>query len=733
MDTKTSLQFNRRELIKMGGAVLLGSVADLRPTEAFGALATRCPARCFDGDAIEVFPTSPLIGGYIENGVVKGAAFVDPLPIPPLLMPSDPETWTPKPQKTGTPAKQDSLGGTHQIWTSDLGLNDPIYYRMKIEVSQHSFTSLKALPIDGNGNPVVPPGSDDANPRELKPSTIYGFKGDVDDREGDPAKKRATFPGPRVNAEYGKPVLIRFENHLDENPDGLDRGDFGSPAPDPTNPDPDKRRGWQFLTHLHNAHTAPESDGNPNHLPDGYCPGEFVDNLYLNHPPDCDDNEKQSFLWFHDHFEGHTGANVYKGLVGLYPIYDPKLDRGNETEGLRLPGVRKDNLDGTFVVHYDIPLALYDCRLDDGVTPHKDCHNGAGQTEPLNWGKTFFRHFPNHGFVGDIFTVNGCAYPVLKVQRRRYRLRFLDASVARLYELVLMGSVKGPQAAPGTQGQYLLPEGRQCMQFVQIASEGGLLPAPILRNSIALAPAKRREVIVDFTHYIDEFGQRKPTTKGQAIYLVNVTRMDDGRKPDNTDPSYKVPLLKIEILEDEAAADASEPVFNAEGRLISRPLRPLPQVDLSEEALKKLVHRTFVLERGGAFGGETEWLINGMPFECDLPLACPTQGFPEVWTFKNGGGGWTHPMHIHQEEHRVLSRNGVPTPQQPGISEDLSKEDTIQLAPGEEVVIYRNFRTFTGKYVAHCHNLAHEDHTMMFGWDILPGMAPTKRCAPSST
>ena len=26
-----------------------------------------------------------------------------------------------------------------------------------------------------------------------------------------------------INAEYGKPVIVRFENHLDENPLGLDR------------------------------------------------------------------------------------------------------------------------------------------------------------------------------------------------------------------------------------------------------------------------------------------------------------------------------------------------------------------------------------------------------------------------------------------------------------------------------------------------------------------------------
>ena len=44
----------------------------------------------------------------------------------------------------------------------------------------------------------------------------------------------------------------------------------------------------------------------------------------------------------------HTGSNVYKGMVGLYPIYDPKpmgsqggTDMGDERQGLRLPGVRR--------------------------------------------------------------------------------------------------------------------------------------------------------------------------------------------------------------------------------------------------------------------------------------------------------------------------------------------------------------------------------------------------------
>ena len=83
---------------------------------------------------------------------------------------------------------------------------------------------------------------------------------------------------------------------------------------------------------------------------------------------------------------------------------------------------------------YDIPLVFFDVALDDGVTMHQDMHDGMGEypeagnprKHPEWWGKTFFKHFPNHGFVGDLFTVNGVAFPVLHVERRKYRFRFLD-------------------------------------------------------------------------------------------------------------------------------------------------------------------------------------------------------------------------------------------------------------------------------------------------------------------
>ena len=315
---------------------------------------------------------------------------------------------------------------------------------------------------------------------------------------------------------YGRASLVRFENQLDET-HGLDLQDFGAPN-------------RSFLTHLHNGHTAPESDGQPHysfhrfttlggsdgeerandikageHYRAAWEPGEWVNQLYLGYPAGGDDREKQSFFWFHDHVHGHTGANVYKGMVGLMPQYDPMLDSGDERYGLRLPGVKRDYEDGTFDVDYDIPLALYDCRLDDGITPHKDAHNGNGETHPEWWGKTYFRHFPNHGFVGDVMTVNGTAYPVMHVKRRRYRFRFLDASISRIYNLQLMTSAKGPIAARDLgykgdelQGQYRLVDGQKWAPWHQIANEGGLLPKVVDRDSFELWPAKRKEFVVDF-------------------------------------------------------------------------------------------------------------------------------------------------------------------------------------------------------------------------------------------
>jgi FtsP/CotA-like multicopper oxidase with cupredoxin domain len=722
---KPEFTLTRRDLLRLsiltGGATLIGSRAAwaLQDTCGQSSIEDIEQAVTTCGAGMEAMPISPLIL----------SPFTEDLPIPKALRPGwrrddgnlDPnalDAWTCRTSYFGSngvvypgpeAGYQDAMGhrsngaglpyaGTHQLWPGTSGTvcasyPDPIYYHIRLQVAEHRVTDQKVRPIGkinkGKGKFVIGPTGADA---KLPFSAIYGFNG--------------TFPGPLINAEYGRPVCVRFENDLDLNPHCLDRQDFGAPD-------------WAFLTHLHNGHTASESDGQPHHLMDnggGYLPGEWSDNLYLMYPPGGDDREKQSFLWFHDHRMHHTGANVYKGMVGLMPHYDPGVDFGDERFGLRLPGVRHDHSDGTFDVDYDIPLALYDCALDDGITPHADNHTPLSQCGPAHpewWGKLFFRHYPNHGFVGDIFTVNGKAYPVLRVKRRKYRLRFLGASIARIYELWLMqgniGAVPGQQGqfsfgAPDRRGNFIRSRGQQCMRLTQIASEGGLLPSPIVRDSFQIWPAKRREFIVDFTKYMDG----TPTRDGDVIYLANTMFMPDGRKPvfsgeKGFDANYCVPMLKIII--DGNGLEPDNSLMPTAGGLRAMPDRSTPVAQ----------RPTFTLERGGPTE-ESQWVINGLEFDPLNPLHTVKQGTAEEWTIVNGGGGWVHPMHMHQEEHQVVSRTNS-TNLHP---DDTGKEDVVALDPSESVVVYRRFRTFAGKYVAHCHNLAHEDHNMMFGWTIEP-------------
>jgi FtsP/CotA-like multicopper oxidase with cupredoxin domain len=728
MERLDKIRLSRRDMLKLsaGGAGMF----------VVGAGGLAVPRGLAGGGGsgklyIEAFPTSPLILN----------PFTEEIKPPTALPAADPATWDSTGggpdrekqdalaytgQKTGREAdylaKYKQTLGRHQLWPGDSDFGtfkwkslDPVYYQIKLQVATHDFTTSTVLPIDSFGKPVKPPAGANVSlnadgSTTLPHSTIYGFNG--------------TFPGPRINAEYGLASLVRFENHLQDNPLGLDRQDFGAPN-------------YSFLTHLHNGHTAPESDGQPHYGawrfgPNrethraAWEPGEWVDQLYLGYPAGGDDREKQSFFWFHDHVHGHTGANVYKGMVGLMPIYDPLMDNGDETKGYRLPGKRTDYGNGTFDVDYDIPLAFYDCRLDDGVTPHKDAHTGSGETHPGWWGMTYFRHFPNHGFVGDIFTVNGKAYPVLKVKRRKYRLRFLDASISRIYDFKFMtGHPKAAKDLGYTgdelQGQYRLPDGQQCMRFIEVANEGGLLPRPIIRDNFELWPAKRREIVVDFTRWIDG----KATKAGDELYLVDVMKMTTGRMWDNVDSKYMVPVMKI-VIED-AVPDYSLPgvdIYDPK-QVANVQLRDVPPLAPNAQAQMKNAP-TFELQRGSSsLDPETEWLINGQQFDPLNPLISPTQDPADpahggqVWRIRNGGGGWVHPFHLHMEEHRVMQRNGklAPDGRHP---DDTGKEDVVALDPSEEVYISRRFRTFTGPYVAHCHNLAHEDHNMMFGWEIMP-------------
>ena len=108
------------------------------------------------------------------------------------------------------------------------------------------------------------------------------------------------------------------------------------------------------------------------------------------------------------------------------------------------------------------------------------------------------------------------------------------------------------------------------------------------------------------------------------------------------------------------------------------------------------------------------WTVNGKMFDPYAADAKLKKGTAEIWELR-GSGQWHHPIHIHFEEGRILSRNGVaPPPHEQG------RKDEFVVQHEETVRVFLRFRDFAGKYVMHCHNTVHEDHAMMVRFDIEP-------------
>ena len=105
---------------------------------------------------------------------------------------------------------------------------------------------------------------------------------------------------------------------------------------------------------------------------------------------------RSATLWYHDHVHGETHLTLFAGLAGFY-LLDDKND-----QALDLP--QGD---------YDVPLMIQDRSF-----------NADGSFR--------YRFDLDRGFRGDTILVNGAVAPRMKVERRPYRLRFLNASNARV-------------------------------------------------------------------------------------------------------------------------------------------------------------------------------------------------------------------------------------------------------------------------------------------------------------
>ncbi len=425
-------------------------------------------------------------------------------------------------------------------------------------------------------------------------------------------------PGPIIRARMGEPMVVRVKNELET----------------------------ETSLHLHGGHTPAHSDGHPCFY---VFPGQTRDYYYPHIIPrkadgTWDTNEAPSTMWFHDHGNDVTAHNVAHGLAG-FCLYTDALEESLIARRI-LPPV--DAADGT-QSRYDLPMAFTDQALNPD-------------------GTIFWDPLDHDGRLGNIFCVNGVAQPYLNVERRKYRFRWLGASLSRVYELRI---ANGTKVVPVTQ----------------IGNDSWLLPNAINVNSVTINPAKRADVIVDFSKF----------AAGTVLYLQNIMQQTNGRMPDGVDATRPMNLVKIVVGGSAVVNDVTVAAATA--------LRPHTPI-LSTEITKT---RTWDLARtNGA------WVINGQfysAFRCDAAIP---EGTAEKWIITNSSGGWWHPIHIHLESHTIKKINGMA----PRVSWRY-KSDNVLLQSGQTAEIWMKFRTFKGPFVFHCHNNNHEDMRMMRQMEVV--------------
>jgi FtsP/CotA-like multicopper oxidase with cupredoxin domain len=430
----------------------------------------------------------------------------------------------------------------------------------------------------------------------------------------------------------------------------------------------------EITVHLHNGHTASESDG---FAGDFFTTGLFKDNHYPNIYAGLDTfggigdaREAMHTFWFHDHRAAFTANNNYLGLNGMYIVYDNQ-DPGHElaTPGsLRLPG---------YYSVTDIPLILTDKRF---------CAAANGRNE-------VFQVIGNGAPGGDKWVVNGKIQPKMTVRRRKYRFRILNTGPVKTWNLSL-----------------IRPDGTQA-PITMIAADANFLESPVTltNRTLDVFVAMRFDVVIDFSAF----------PAGTSVYLKEQAAQNVGVAV--ADPAPGLPignvLMRFDVVN-------REPWFPADTPPIPAVLATMPDPIVPDASFQW----DFTLV-GGRF------LINGLEFDHNRVDHVVLKGSAEEWTLANdvAAGNWLHPVNIHFEEGRILSRR-VRVSQNPDVfqnvpllPEELGRRDVYPLPPQHRVVLRMRFRDFVGRYLIHCHNMNHEDDFMMVRWDIVDSVEELTR------
>jgi len=505
-------------------------------------------------------------------------------------------------------------------------------------------------------------------------------------------------------------------------------------------------------------------------------------------------------LWYHDHALGMTRLNVYAGPAGFWVIRGGVNGDAYVTDNTGapavLPGPRPmtvDVADPNFdpavrAAVREIPIVIQDRTFKtDGSLFYPDNRayfEGLNQPAPIppQFDPADTESTLDIPFIGDptgapsdiaaiwnpeaffhTMVVNGSTWPELNVAPALYRFRLLNGCNSRFLNLSLVAldvndNVLGEVpfymlgAEQGFYPNVVRIVTGQAVQLTPGAAEPALpttYPAPGEAAALAMGPAVRSDVIVDFGNL--------PTGTVKVRMLNAGPDSPFGGFPidpaDLADPATTGQIMEFLINQPALASDAltTAPrnlVLPFEGHLAG-PIDNTRQVSLNEEVSSVMCWDI------GLDGGLT--LVPGsVPPEClgggepvgpkaallgtvdiatgtSTPLRWmapitenPIIGDTEVWEIFNLTMD-AHPIHLHLVRFEVVNRQGLqmdPTTMEPIPVVDTTSpvvdpnpweagfRDMVTANPGEVTRIKARFDT-AGLYVWHCHIVEHEDNEMM--------------------
>lgn len=404
--------------------------------------------------------------------------------------------------------------------------------------------------------------------------------------------------------------------------------------------------------HWHGFHVPPAEDGGPHQQIESG--GTWTPRFRVLQNP--------ATFWYHSHLLHRSGPQVYMGLAGLIIVED------DDSRALGLPG--EYGVD-------DIPLIVQDRRFSaNGELSYLSLYDDTVK-----------------GMHGDTILVNGTLRPLLNPPARLVRFRLLNGANARTFTFAFSDR----------------------RQFHQIASDGGLLRAPVPMDSLELAPAERAEILVDFGDGSEVVLQSLAMQPSFPEFPGAMSRIMGSLNAQAFD------LLRI-VPRGQAAGPAALP----------DQLASVPRMSFDAE----MAVRTFRLSmgfgtrsgndrgpglgfrngRGGGHGGGQSH-INGRVMDINYINERIPIGTTEIWELTNDSP-MSHPFHVHHGQFQILDRDGNPPP-----ANEMGWKDTVKVRSGERVRIMMRFEDFADSerpYMYHCHILEHEDQGMMGQFLVMP-------------